>query len=113
VTTLGAERPKGGVNEVLAVLLMAAKFGIPVCPHAGGVGLCEYVQHVSIFDYLAVSATRENRELEYADHLHEHFVYPVIIKNGHYMAPTAAGYSASMRPESLDEYEFPLGKAWS
>lgn len=102
----------GGVNEVLAVLLMAAKFGIPVCPHAGGVGLCEYVQHLSIFDYLSVSATLENRELEFADHLHEHFVNPVVIKNGHYMAPTAPGYSASMQPESLDEYEFPHGRAW-
>ncbi len=103
----------GGINEVLAVLLMAAKFGIAVCPHAGGVGLCEYVQHLSIFDYLAVSATLENRELEFADHLHEHFVSPVMIKNGHYMAPLAPGYSASMRPESLDEYEFPHGRAWT
>jgi len=102
----------GGVNEVLAVLLMAAKFGIPVCPHAGGVGLCEYVQHLSIFDYICVSATLENRELEFADHLHEHFVDPVIVKNGQYIAPTAPGYSATMRPESLDEYEFPHGSAW-
>lgn len=102
----------GGVNEVLAVLLMAAKFGVPVCPHAGGVGLCEYVQHLSIFDYICVSATLENRELEFADHLHEHFVNPVIIKNGHYRAPTAPGYSATMKPESLDEYEFPQGRTW-
>ncbi len=102
----------GGVNEVLAVLLMAAKFGIPVCPHAGGVGLCEYVQHLSIFDYICISATLENRELEFADHLHEHFVHPVIVKNGHYIAPAAPGYSATMRPESLDEYEFPYGSAW-
>ena len=102
----------GGVNEVLAVLLMAAKFGIPVCPHAGGVGLCEYVQHLSIFDYICVSATLENRELEFADHLHEHFVDPVIVKNGQYIAPTSPGYSATMRPESLDEYEFPHGSAW-
>ena len=102
----------GGVNEVLAVLLMAAKFGIPVCPHAGGVGLCEYVQHLSIFDYLSVSATLENRELEFADHLHEHFVNPVSIQDGHYRAPSAPGYSATMRPESLDEYEFPRGRAW-
>lgn len=102
----------GGVNEVLAVLLMAAKFGIPVCPHAGGVGLCEYVQHLSILDYICVSGTLENRELEYADHLHEHFVNPVMVKNGHYRAPTAPGYSATMKAESLDEYEFPQGRAW-
>jgi L-fuconate dehydratase len=102
----------GGVNEVLAVLLMAAKFGIPVCPHAGGVGLCEYVQHISIFDYIGISATLENRELEFADHLHEHFMHPVIVKNGRYIAPTAPGYSANMRPESLAEFEFPHGSAW-
>jgi L-fuconate dehydratase len=102
----------GGVNEVLAVLLMAAKFGIPVCPHAGGVGLCEYVQHLSIFDYICISGTLENRELEFADHLHEHFVEPVVVKNGHYMAPAAPGYSAAMRPASLDEYEFPHGSVW-
>ena len=102
----------GGVNEVLAVLLMAAKFGIPVCPHAGGVGLCEYVQHLSIFDYICISATLENRELEFADHLHEHFVDPVMVKNGHYVAPIAPGYSAAMRPESIDQYEFPRGAAW-
>jgi L-fuconate dehydratase len=102
----------GGVNEVIAVLLMAAKFGVPVCPHAGGVGLCEYVQHLSIFDYICVGASLENRVLEYVDHLHEHFLDPVVIKNGHYMPPTAPGYSITMRPESLDEYEFPIGKAW-
>ncbi len=103
----------GGVNEVLAVLLMAAKFGIPVCPHAGGVGLCEYVQHLSIFDYIAVSASLEDRILEYVDHLHEHFVDPVTMKNGHYMPPERPGYSIEMKPESLDEYEFPDGKAWA
>jgi len=103
----------GGVNEVLAVLLMAAKFGVPVCPHAGGVGLCEYVQHLSIFDYIYVSASLENRVLEYVDHLHEHFLHPVAIRNGRYMPPTAPGYSITMRPESLDEYEFPTGKAWA
>ncbi len=102
----------GGVNEVLAVLLMAAKFGIPVCPHAGGVGLCEYVQHLSIFDYIAVSGSLENRVLEYVDHLHEHFLDPVVIRNGRYMPPTMPGYSITMRPESLDRYEFPLGTAW-
>ena len=103
----------GGVNEVLAVLLMAAKFGVPVCPHAGGVGLCEYVQHLAIFDYIYVSASLENHVLEYVDHLHEHFLDPVIIRNGHYMPPTVPGYSITMRPESLDEYEFPIGKTWA
>ena len=103
----------GGVNEVLAVLLMAAKFGIPVCPHAGGVGLCEYVQHLSIFDYLCVSASLEHRIVEYVDHLHEHFLDPVAIKGGHYVAPTAPGYSIAMKPESLREYAFPDGTAWA
>jgi len=96
----------GGVNEVLAVLLLAAKFGIPVCPHAGGVGLCEYVQHLSIFDYIYVSASLENRLAEYVDNLHEHFFEPVVIKDGHYMPPTLPGYSITMRPESLDEFEW-------
>jgi L-fuconate dehydratase len=103
----------GGVNEVLAVLLMAAKFGVPVCPHAGGVGLCEYVQHISIFDYICVGASLENRILEYVDHLHEHFVDPVVVKDGHYMPPSKPGYSITMRPESLDEHEFPTGRAWT
>jgi L-fuconate dehydratase len=103
----------GGVNEVLAVLLMAAKFGVPICPHAGGVGLCEYVQHLSIFDYIAVSASLENRVLEYVDHLHEHFVHPVIVKESRYMAPQAPGYSIEMKAESLDRFEFPVGAAWS
>lgn len=102
----------GGVNEILAVLLMAAKFGIPVCPHAGGVGLCEYVQHLSIFDYIAISGSLENRVLEYVDHLHEHFLDPVVIRNGRYMPPTMPGYSITMRPESLDSHEFPTGAAW-
>ena len=103
----------GGVNEVLAVLLMAAKFGVPVCPHAGGVGLCEYVQHLAIFDYIAVSASLADRIIEYVDHLHEHFVDPVKVVNSRYVAPTAPGYSATMKPESLDEYEFPYGPAWA
>jgi L-fuconate dehydratase len=103
----------GGVNEVLAVLLMAAKFGIPICPHAGGVGLCEYVQHLSIFDYLCVSASLENRIVEYVDHLHEHFVDPVAIEGGRYVVPTAPGYSIAMKPESLREYAFPDGAAWA
>ena len=103
----------GGVNEVLAVLLMAAKFGIPICPHAGGLGLCEYVQHLSIFDYLCVSASLENRIVEYVDHLHEHFVDPVAIEGGRYVVPTAPGYSIAMKPESLREYAFPDGAAWA
>ena len=102
----------GGVNEVLAVLLMAAKFGVPVCPHAGGVGLCEYVQHLSLFDYIAVSGSLENRIVEYVDHLHEHFVFPVTMKNGCYVPPLDPGYSIEMKPESLDYYEFPNGAAW-
>ncbi len=99
----------GGVNEVLAVLLMAAKFGIPVCPHAGGVGLCEYVQHLSIFDYIYVSATLQDRIIEYVDHLHEHFLDPVVIRNGRYMPPLMPGYSITMKPESLRKYEFGNG----
>ncbi|MCB9948214.1 MAG: L-fuconate dehydratase [Rhodospirillaceae bacterium] len=102
----------GGVNEVLAVLLMAAKFGIPVWPHAGGVGLCEYVQHLSLFDYIAVSASLDGRLTEYADHLHEHFVDPVRMQHGRYMPPDRPGYSIEMKPESLDMYEFPAGAAW-
>ena len=103
----------GGVNEVIAVLLLAARFGVPVCPHAGGVGLCEYVQHLSIFDYIAVGASLENRILEYVDHLHEHFLDPVTIKDGRYMPPTAPGYSIEMYPESLETFEFPTGSAWA
>ena len=102
----------GSINEILAILLMAAKFGVPVCPHAGGVGLCEYVQHLAIFDYIAIGASLENRILEYVDHLHEHFLDPVVIKNGRYMPPTAPGYSITMKAESLDRFEFPKGSAW-
>jgi L-fuconate dehydratase len=102
----------GGVNEILAVLLMAAKFGVPVCPHAGGVGLCEYVQHLALFDYICVSGSLEHRLLEYVDHLHEHFVDPVVIKDGRYMPPTAPGYSITMKPESLISYEYPHGAVW-
>ena len=91
---------------------MAAKFNIPVCPHAGGVGLCEYVQHISIFDYICVSASLENRILEYVDHLHEHFEYPVVIKNGRYIPPKDPGYSITMKGESLKKFEFPVGNAW-
>jgi L-fuconate dehydratase len=101
-----------GVNEVIAVLLMAAKFSVPVCPHAGGVGLCEYVQHLSIFDYIAVSGSLEGRRIEYVDHLHQHFLDPVNIENGRYMPSTASGYSITMKPESLRQYEYPNGAAW-
>jgi L-fuconate dehydratase len=103
----------GGVNEVLSVLLMAAKFGIPVCPHAGGVGLCEYVQHLAMLDYVAVSASLEDRVVEYVDHLHEHFVHPVRIENGRYLPPLDPGYSVEMKPASLDEHEYPGGPAWA
>ena len=103
----------GGVNECLAVLLLAAKFGVPVCPHAGGVGLCEYVQHLAIFDYIAVSASLDDRIVEYVDHLHEHFIDPVVIRDGRYMPPTAPGYSIEMKAESLRTYAFPGGAAWT
>jgi L-fuconate dehydratase len=102
----------GGVNEVIAVLLMAAKFGIPVCPHAGGVGLCEYVQHISLFDYIAVSGSLDGRRIEFVDHLHEHFIDPVVIRDGRYMPPMQPGYSITMKPESMKRYEFPIGDAW-
>ena len=92
---------------------MARKFGVPVCPHTGGVGLSEYVQHLSIFDYVYVGASLENRILEYVDHLHEHFLDPVVIKNGRYHVPQMPGYSTEMRPESLEKYKFPTGTAWS
>jgi L-fuconate dehydratase len=101
-----------GVTENVAILLLAAKFGVPVCPHAGGVGLCEVVQHLAMFDYIAVSGSLTDRALEYVDHLHEHFVDPVIINDGRYVAPHAPGLSARMRPESLAVYRFPDGPAW-
>ncbi|HET8726930.1 MAG TPA: L-fuconate dehydratase [Alphaproteobacteria bacterium] len=103
----------GGVNEVLAVLLLAAKFGVPVCPHAGGVGLCEYVQHLSLIDYICVSGSLENRVVEFVDHLHEHFVDPVRMRDGRYMPPVAPGYSIEMKPESLNAHEFPTGGVWT
>lgn len=102
----------GGVNEVLAVLLLAAKFGVPVCPHAGGVGLCEYVQHLSMFDYIAVSGSLEHRVIEYVDHLHEHFLDPVTMRRGCYLPPTRPGYSIEMKAESLARFAFPDGAAW-
>jgi len=102
----------GGVNENLAILLMAAKFNVPVCPHAGGVGLCEYVQHLSVFDYLSVSASLEDRVIEFVDHLHEHFVTPVRIRKGHYLLPTEPGYSIQIKEESLARFAYPCGEAW-
>jgi len=101
-----------GINENLAILLMAAKFGVPVCPHAGGVGLCEYVQHLAIFDFLGISCSMEDRVLEFVDHLHEHFRYPVTIRNAHYLLPQDAGYSCEILPESLERFEFPVGEVW-
>ena len=101
-----------GVNENIAILLLAAKFGVPVCPHAGGVGLCEMVQHLSMFDYVAVSGTVEDRVIEYVDHLHEHFVDPVRLRGGRYLAPLAPGFSSTMRPESRAAYAFPDGPIW-
>jgi L-fuconate dehydratase len=103
----------GGVNENLAVILMAAKFGVPVCPHAGGVGLCEYVQHLSMFDFIAVSGTHEGRVIEFVDHLHEHFEDPVVVRGGRYMPPAAPGYSITMKKASRDTYRFPDGAAWT
>jgi L-fuconate dehydratase len=103
----------GGVNEALVVLLLSKQFGVPVCPHAGGVGLCEYVQHLSMFDYIAVGADLSDRVVEYVDHLHEHFLDPVRIRNGRYAVPELPGYSAQMRSESLRAHAFPSGSAWA
>jgi L-fuconate dehydratase len=103
----------GGVNENLAVILMAAKFGVPVCPHAGGVGLCEYVQHLSMFDYICVSGTADNRVIEYVDHLHEHFVDPVVIRRGCYLPPTKPGYSIEIREASREAHQYPQGRVWA
>jgi L-fuconate dehydratase len=102
----------GGVNENLAVILMAAKFGVPVCPHAGGVGLCELVQHLSMFDFLRVSGRMDDRVTEFVDHLHEHFVDPCVIRRARYMPPKAAGYSSEIKTESRAAYRFPDGPAW-
>jgi L-fuconate dehydratase len=103
----------GGVNEVVAVLLLAAKFGVPVCPHAGGVGLCELVQHLAAFDYIAVSGSLDGRMIEYVDHLHEHFRDPVVVRDGAYRLPSAAGYSAEILPASLAGYRYPDGTEWA
>jgi L-fuconate dehydratase len=102
----------GGVNEAVAVILMAAKFKKAVCPHAGGVGLCEYVQHLSIFDYIAVSGSLEDRLCEYVDHLHEHFVEPCVARGARYVTPLRPGYSIDLKPQSIAEYEFPTGRVW-
>ncbi len=102
----------GGVNEVLAIILMAAKFGVPVCPHAGGVGLCEYVQHLSLFDFVAVTGDTTGRVIEYVDHLHEHFVDPCVVRNAHYMPPQLPGYSIEMKSATLDAYLYPDGPVW-
>ncbi|XP_026868955.2 mitochondrial enolase superfamily member 1 isoform X2 [Electrophorus electricus] len=102
----------GSVNENLAILLMAAKFKVPVCPHAGGVGLCELVQHLILFDYISLSASLNNRMCEYVDHLHEHFRSPTVIKNAHYMPPTDPGFSCEMLDESVQKYGFPHGDVW-
>jgi L-fuconate dehydratase len=101
-----------GVTENIAILLLAARFGVPVCPHAGGVGLCELVQHLSMFDYVAVSGSLDDRVIEYVDHLHEHFVDPVVISRGAYLAPRTPGFSARMHADSLARYAFPDGAAW-
>jgi len=102
----------GGVNEVLAVYLLAAKFGIPVCPHAGGVGLCEYVQHLQMWDYVCLSGSMDNRLVEYVDHLHEHFLDPCVIRDGRYLPPQQPGYSIEMKPASRRDHTFPTGRAW-
>ncbi|OAE03068.1 L-fuconate dehydratase [Arthrobacter sp. OY3WO11] len=103
----------GGVNENIAILLLAAKFGVPVCPHAGGVGLCELVQHFSFFDYAAITGTQDNRMIEYVDHLHEHFAEPVRITNGRYAAPQLPGTGAEMLSASRSRWEFPGGAGWA
>jgi L-fuconate dehydratase len=102
----------GGVNEVISVLLLADHFDVPVCPHAGGVGLCQHVQHFSIFDYICVSGTLENRLIEYSDHLHEHFVVPLQVTDGRYRLPDAPGFGVEMKAESLEYFAFPDGPLW-
>ena len=102
-----------GVNENVAILLLAAKFGVPVCPHAGGVGLCELVQHLAMFDFVAVAGDVKGRVVEMADHLHEHFVHPVQVRDGAYVAPTVPGFTSEMKPASIAEFRFPDGAAWT
>ena len=101
------------INEILSVYMLAAKYGKPVCPHAGGIGLCEYVQHLSMIDYVRISASLTNRVIEYVEYLHEHFEDPCIIRNGSYMPPMSPGFSIKMFPESIEHYKFPTGKAWA
>ena len=101
------------MNENLAVMLMAAKFGVPVCPHAGGVGLCEYVQHLSMFDFIAVSGTMDGRVIEFVDHLHEHFEDPAVIRRGRYVPPSKPGYSIAIKKASRDVHTFPHGVVWA
>ena len=96
----------GGLNEVLAVMLMAAKYKLPVWPHAGGVGLCEYVQHMSMIDYIVISAEKDSRRIEFIDHLHEHFIDPCIVKNGNYIAPSNPGFSIQMKQQTLTDFSF-------
>jgi len=102
----------GGVNEILSVYLMAKKLGVKVCPHAGGIGLCEMVQHLQMWDYVALSGTMENRVIEYVDQQHEHFIDPCVVEKAHYMAPKAPGYNTTMIPKSMNDYEYPNGSEW-
>ncbi len=102
----------GGLNEVLAVVLMAAKFGVPVCPHGGGVGLCQYSLNIVLFDYIAVSASLEKRVLEYVDHLHENFIEPLVVRRGHYLPSRLPGYGVTMKEESIHRFEYPNGPEW-
>jgi L-fuconate dehydratase len=103
----------GGVNEVLAVMLLAKRFEVSVCPHAGGVGLCEYVSHLALVDYVCISGSLDGRVAEYVSHLHEHFENPAQASNGRYRAPTAPGYGITMKRASLDEFRFPDGPVWT
>ena len=103
----------GGVNENIAILLLAHRFGVPVCPHAGGVGLCELVQHLSMFDYVSVSRTMDDRVVEFVDHLHQHFVEPAVVRDGRYITPTAPGFSARMHDASRERFAYPGGAAWA
>ncbi|MFS4579771.1 L-fuconate dehydratase [Phaeobacter sp. C3_T13_0] len=96
----------GGLNEVLAVMLMAAKYDLPVWPHAGGVGLCEYVQHMSMIDYITITGEKDSKRIEFVDHLHEHFVDPCVVQNGAYTAPSLPGFSIEMKPQSIADYTF-------
>ncbi len=101
-----------GVNENIAMIAMAAKFGVPVCPHAGGAGLCEMVQHLAMFDAVSVTGHHPSRVVEFVDHLHEHFVVPTVVRKGHYIAPLEAGAGAEMKADSISDYLYPTGKMW-